>query len=161
MKLIGSRNLNIHNENSDYDYVIIEDREDIINERLSKKSHCYHYPVSYKNQLARFIVQDNDFRWIFNAEDYKGGVIDINPFDYLEQWVSLLKQVNLFDDLYFNKRFKSPRKLIYHIVYNVEVIKAKSFELDEDALNRVKKWHDGDVTIEEYAALEEEINRLT
>ena len=159
MKLIGSRNLNIHNENSDYDYVIIEDREDIINERLSKKSHCYHYPKEYRKQVALFNV--DDFRWIFNAEDYQGGIIDINPFDFYHQWIYKLSHVNLFDDLYFNKRFKSPRKLIYHIVYNVEVIKAKSFELDEDALNRVKEWHDGKKKFDDIIELSKEINSLT
>ena len=96
MKLIGSRSLGIHNENSDYDYVVIEEGdgnwEDITNERLGNRRHCYHYPKGYRDRISMFNIEQDDYHWMHNAEDYMLGVIDINPFDYREEWV---KRMNL------------------------------------------------------------------
>ena len=129
MKLIGSRSLGIHNENSDYDYVVIEEGdgtwEDIVNERLGNRRHCYHYPKGYRDRIAEFNCDAEDYHWMHNAEDYMLGIIDINPFDYRDEWVSRLKELNLFDDYWFNRRSKLPRKRVYHIVYCLEALKNK------------------------------------
>ena len=59
MKLIGSRNLGIHNENSDWDYAILDLKEGgtfrhIVNEKIGLKQHCYHYNKEYRYKVARF-----------------------------------------------------------------------------------------------------------
>ena len=46
MILIGSRNLGIHNINSDWDYAILDLKEGgtfkhIVNEKIGPKQHCY------------------------------------------------------------------------------------------------------------------------
>lgn len=167
MKLIGSRNLGINESNADWDYAILDLEEGgtfqhIQNDHFDKRKHCYHYNYDYRYRVARFEVDDaNDWQFVYNPEDYKAGLIDVNPLDYRDKWVEKLKQLNLYHWYWFNTRTHKPLKRVYHLVYNLEVLKANAIEITDEALQRVKKWHDGDVTIEEYAALEEEINRLT
>ena len=164
MKLIGSRSLGIHNENSDYDYVVIEEGdgnwEDITNERLGNRRHCYHYPKGYRDRISMFNIEQDDYHWMHNAEDYMLGVIDINPFDYREEWVKRMHELNLFDDFFFIRRSRLPRKRVYHIVYCLEALKNNSVNLSETSLERVKYWHDGNATFEDIKSLIEEI-RLT
>lgn len=158
MILIGSRGLGIHTDFSDYDYVAIDDVEgvEVWNERITPIHHCYHYPKDYRDRLARFV--EDDWKWIFNAEDYMLGVIDVNPFDYKEAWISHLKTLDMFSELfYINGR---PRKKTYHIVYNVESLKEGSVKLSERAIERVKLFHDGIASLEDYKTLISEINNL-
>lgn len=166
MKLVGSRNLGIHFENSDYDYVVIDDRDggwkDVVNERIDKNHHCYHYPKNYREQIAHFNVEHkDDFIWIYNAEDYKSGIIDVNPFDYKDKWIDMLKSMEFYHRSWFVPNLQIVRKRVYHIVYNLECLKCNSLELDEKALSIVKEWHDGGKTLEDYENLINEINSLT
>lgn len=164
MKLIGSRSLGINSENADYDYVQIDDGdgnwENITNERLEVRKHCYHYPKEYRNRIAQFNIDEDDYHWIYNAEDYMLGIININPFDYKDEWIRRIKELNLFDEMWFIRRSKLPRKRIYHLIYNIEAIKNNSVILSETSLKRVKEWHDGNTTLEDIKDLKTEINGL-
>ena len=162
MKLIGSRALGIHNEKSDFDYVVLDDRDgglkDIINKGINQHTHCYHYPRKYREQIAHFNVeQKNDYIWLYNAEDYNYGIIDINPFEYREKWIELMKNIEWYSKYWFIPNVKIVRKRVYHIVYNFECLKANSVHIDAEALSRVKEWHDGKKSLEDYKNLIEEI----
>lgn len=162
MKLIGSRNLKIHTDFSDFDYVEIDDRlggrDDVYNEHINPLHHCYHYPKDYRMKVAIYDTDDDDYNWIYNAEDYKAGVIDINPFDYKDKWISKIKSIDLFSSQFFLRGII--RKKTYHIVYNLEVLKEGSVFLSDLALERVKKWHRGNVSLEDLSALKDEIMAL-
>lgn len=103
MKLIGSRNLGINYENSDYDYVVLDDDVTggtfghIINDHFKEHHHCYHYNRDYRMKVARFEIEDvNDYQFVYNAEDYKAGLFDVNPFDYKAIWIEKLKTVDFY-----------------------------------------------------------------
>lgn len=166
MVLIGSRNLGVHNEFSDWDYAILDLEEggtfhDIVNEKLEPKKHCYHYNKDYRYRVARFeIVGQTDWQFIFNAEDYRAGLIDINPFQYRDEWVKQLKQIEFYNHYWFSPVRHLPLKRVYHIVYNLECLKENTLEVSEKALERVKKFHDREVTLEDYKAVIEQINTL-
>lgn len=165
MKLIGSRNIGIHSEWSDYDYATIDigrtgGRQDITNEQLARRQHCYHYPEDYRARVAVFETDEDDFNWIYNAEEFKAGLITTNPLDYKAEWIGLLKTIDFFTPLWWHPRLHIPRKRVWHIVYNLEVIKEGTTDLSEQALTRVRQWHDGNVDKDEYQALIEEIKAL-
>lgn len=166
MVLIGSRNLGIHNNTSDWDYAILDLEEGgtfhhIVNEKLEPGKHCYHYNKEYRYKVARFESFDEfDWQFVFNAEDYIAGLIDVNPFDYRDKWVEQLKQIDFYHRYWFNFNKRLPMKRVYHIVFNVEALKEGTLNVSETALNRVKKFHDKDIAIEDYEALISEINAL-
>lgn len=166
MILIGSRNLGINNENADWDYAILDLEEGgtfqhIQNDHFEYRKHCYHYNYDYRYKVARFEIDDDlDWQFVYNAEDFKAGLIDVNPFDYRDKWVEKLKTINFYHWYWFNTRTHLPLKRAYHIVYNVEVLKEGSINLSETALKRVKDWHDGLYSLKQYEALIEEINEL-
>lgn len=163
MYLAGSRNIGVHNKHSDFDYAVIDDREgyEIINERIDKKHHCYHYPKKYRDDVAHFNVErTDDFIWLYNVEDYKSGLIDVNPFDYKEKWIGMLKTMDFFNRVFFIPNVKIIKKRVYHIVYNLECLKANSIYLNEEATSRVKEWHDAPKTLEEYHKVIQEIQKL-
>lgn len=166
MKLIGSRNLGIHNENSDWDYAILDLEEggtfqQIQNDHFDKKKHCYHYNYDYRYRVARFEIDDDlDWQFVYNPEDYKAGLIDVNPLEFRDLWIDKLKRINFYHWYWFNTRTHKPLKRVYHIVYNVEVLKEGSINVSETALERVKMWHDGKCTLKDYEALIAEINSL-
>lgn len=162
MKLIGSRNLNIHTDFSDFDFAEIDDRQggrdDVYNEHITPIHHCYHYPKDYRMKVAHYDTDEDDYNWIYNPEEYKAGLITINPFDYVDLWITKLKSMDLFSPQFFLRG--KIRKKAYHIVYNVEVLREGVFSLSEKALERVKQWHRGDVTIEDLTSLKKEIMDL-
>jgi hypothetical protein len=167
MKLIGSRNLGIHNETSDWDYVALDLTEgdtfqNIINERIGHLRHCYHFNKDYRYGIARFENTDeNDWHFIYNAEDYKAGVIDVNPLEYREQWLHRLKTMDFYNPYWFKHHFKTPSKKAYHIVYNLEILKVNSLDISDEAMARVKMFHDRQATAEDYETIIREINELT
>ena len=166
MKLIGSRNLGIHNENSDWDYAILDLKEggtfkDIVNEKIGPKQHCYHYNKEYRYKVARFESFDEfDWQFVFNAEDYIAGLIDINPFDYKDIWIEQLKKIDFYHSYWFNFHRRLPFKRVYHIVYNLEALKENTLNISEEAMARVKKFHDRNVSLEDYESIIEEIQAL-
>ena len=166
MKLIGSRNLGIHNENSDWDYAILDLKEGgtfrhIVNEKIGLKHHCYHYNKEYRYKVARFESFDEfDWQFVFNAEDYIAGLIDINPFDYKDVWIEQLKKIDFYHSYWFNFHRRLPFKRVYHIVYNLEALKENTLNISEEAMARVKKFHDRNATLEDYEAIIEEIKAL-
>lgn len=166
MILIGSRNLGIECEWSDWDYAILDLEEGgtfhhIVNDRFEPQKHCYHYNKDYRYRVARFEqTGEYDWQFIYNAEDYKAGLIDINPFDYKEQWIEQLKLIDFYHPYWFSVNRHVPLKRSYHIVYNLEVLKEGSLNISEEALKRVKRYHDREVSLKEYEDLIEEIKSL-
>lgn len=165
MYLIGSRNIGVHNEHSDYDYATIdEDRnggvKDVYNEKIDKRKHCYHYPKDYRERLAKWEYEDGDWNWLYNIEEYKSGLITINPFEYMDKWIAAIKNLDLFSSPFWNIRIHKPKKRIYHLIYNIEVIKNKSIDLPNEAIERIKRWKYGDVTLKDYDVLKGEIMAL-
>ena len=162
MKLIGSRNLNIHTDFSDFDFAEIDDRQggrdDVYNEHITPIHHCYHYPKDYRMKVAHYDTDEDDYNWIYNPEEYKAGLITINPFDYKDLWISKLKSLDLFSPQFFLRGII--RKKSYHIVYNLEVLKEGSTNISEQSLERVRQWHRGNVSFEDYKALINEIKDL-
>ena len=51
-------------------------------------------------------------------------------------------------------------KRTYHLIYNLEALKEGSVFLSDLALERVKKWHRGNVSLEDLSALKDEIMAL-
>lgn len=145
MILIGSRNLGIDNEHSDYDYVELDAVSggtflEIQNERISKNEHCYHYNLEYRNKVAKFEIDDeNDFQFIYNAEDYRAGVIDVNPFDYLDIWIEKLKSIDCYNNFFYSSTMDKYLKRFYHLVFNLECIHQNTLYPNMD---RVKMFHD-------------------
>ena len=166
MKLIGSRNLCINNENADWDYAILDLEEGgtfrhIQNDHFDYRKHCYHYNYDYRYKVARFEIDDiNDWQFVYNPEDYKAGLIDVNPLDYKDQWIERLKQLDFYNWYWFNTRLHKPLKRVYHLAYNLEVLKEHTVNVSEMALGRVKRWHDGQCTLQDYEDLIEQIKAL-
>lgn len=162
MKLIGSRNIGINTDFSDFDYVEIDDREggrdDVYNERITPIHHCYHYPKDYRMKVALYDTDDNDYTWLYNPEDYKAGVITINPFEHRDKWITKLKTIDLFSPFFFIRG--KIVKRTYHLIYNLEALKEGSVLLSDLALERVKKWHRGNVSFNDLEALKKEIMAL-
>lgn len=128
---------------SDNDYAVIEagDGDDwkcIVNERISPDSHIYHYPLGYIEKVSKFEV--DDWSWIYNAVNFKAGLIDVNPLEYRDKWTEKLKAVDWRNEPYFylNRQNKHYKKRFYHIVYNVEALK-KGFENVD--IERISKFH--------------------
>lgn len=166
MKLVGSRGLGIHNEWSDWDYAILDLEEGgtfhhIINEKLDTRKHCYHYNKEYMDKVARYEdVGDADWQFIFNPENYRAGLIDINPFQYRDAWIKNLKEIDFYHIFWFSPIRRVPNKRVYHIVYNLECLKEGTIDISEEALERVKQWHNGNVSFDDYTALIEAIKSL-
>lgn len=141
---VGSVALGVDWGLSDEDFAVVEagDGDDwhcIYNERTSPTSHIYHYSSGYIEKVSKFEV--DDWNWIYNAVNFKAGLIDANPLEYKEKWISKLKSVDWRNEPYFylNRQNKRYKKRFYHIVYNVEVLK-KGFENVD--IERVRKFHD-------------------
>lgn len=166
MILIGSRNLGIHNSWSDWDYAILDLAEGgtfhhIVNEKLGPNQHCYHYNKEYRYKVARFESFDEfDWQFVFNAEDYIAGLIDINPLDYRDIWIEQLKKIEFFHPYWFNFHRHTPLKRVYHIVFNLEVLKENTLNISEEAMSRVKKFHDRESSLKDYEDIIEEIKAL-
>lgn len=161
--MVGSRNLGIENENSDYDYVQLDlDKggtfREIHNEFISKGVHCYHYNKEYRNKSAKFEVEDiDDFQFIYNAEDFRAGVIQDNPFDYKKQWIEKLKAMDFYHRIFYAPHTKVFSKRFYHIVFNLECLKQNTLY---PTMERVKAFHDKKVHNQDYLGIIEEIKQL-
>lgn len=166
MKLVGSRGLGIHNEWSDWDYAILDLEEGgtfyhIINEKLGDRKHCYHYNKDYMDMVAKYEdVGEADWQFIFNPENYRANLIDVNPFDYRDAWIDKLKSIDFYHMFWFSPIRRVPNKRVYHIVFNLECLKEGTLNVSEKALERVKQWHDGLCSLKQYETLIEEINEL-
>lgn len=166
MKLVGSRGLGIHNDWSDWDYAILDLEEGgtfqhIINEKLDNRKHCYHYNKDYMDKVARYEdMGEADWQFIFNPENYRTGLIDVNPFDYKVAWIKKLKEIDFYHMFWFSPIRRVPNKRVYHIVFNLECLKENTLNVSEKALERVKQWHDNNMTWDDYKSLIEEINNL-
>lgn len=162
MYLVGSRGLGVNTDFSDYDYVEIDEKQggrgDMYNQRIAPKQHCYHYPQNYLMEVAVYDTDDGDYNWIYNPLHFKVGLISINPFDHKDKWIAKLKSLDLYSDFFFSRGII--RKRTYHLIYNLEVLKEGSVFLSETALERVKQWHRGNVSLEDLSALKGEIMAL-
>lgn len=168
MKIVGSRLLGINYDNSDYDFVELDLQDgstylDIVNEHFAPHRHCYHFNKDYRDRVARYEVEDeNDLHFIYNPEDYRAGIISENPFNHIEKWLAALKRVNYRECPYFyNSRTEKWYKRFYHVVYNLECIKQNTLHIDQEGLDRVRKFHDkNDITDQDYEDVIREIITL-
>lgn len=162
MYLIGSRNLGIENERSDWDYIEIDGRgstcRDIVNVHFDEHKHCYHAPKDYIEKVGRFEINDSaDTLWVYNAEYYRTGLIEDNPLNYREIWVERLKNMDIEKSYFWSQRMGKFMKRFYHVVYNVECLKENTLYPD---MTRVKLFHDRQATQEDYESVLEDIQNL-
>lgn len=154
MKLVGSRALGLNGERSDYDYVAVdlekcESYEDVVNEKLGEKSHCYHFSKAFLERLARYEAGPHELYYIFNPVNYLAGVIDVNPLDYRDAWISLLKQTD-FHQMWFQSQLtKKFKKRFYHVVFNYFALLENTLHISDEHMAVVRRFHDKVATIQE------------
>lgn len=164
--LTSSRLIGVHSPRSDYDYIEIVENgggyyKYLVNIAMSPNSHCFYINRKYAEETAKFMIRDpKDYHFIYNAEDFRSGALSISPFEREELWRVNLKRIDFKDKFLYDHVRNLYSKRFYHVVYNLECIKEHTLIVSDEAIERIKRFHDLIATEEEYQEVLNEIQNL-